>query len=1830
MNKITKVFDSIGFNFTIQNDNFVAGPPIKGYNSLQNNHIGYYIPYLVRNYLKNGSVEFEVGVGLVKSDENNILVERYKVVKSSNDDQKLTFANSEKKEFYIFANSSGFDTGFENVIVKTESFYIEPVKAIYLVDTTDSVVEAVLPPNSKADNVVIEIKLIGGNNPVIVRDNSGHILLSINNSNNRARLAYAGEVWYSLEDPQYSSFSSLSNDEPSFGILSDPSGSLYSFQYNNGSNTFGGSNLFWSSGNTNKLLLGSDTEASAHSIIPTSGTEPVIFNNDKKAADFLVYGSGTKNMFFAYDGRLGLNIPSGSRPQTIFHVINTICQEGFRLENRNPCHPANMTLYHAPSGSLTNGDLVGEINLAGKDTNGNRVNYARLHARALNWTAATPKGQFEITVATTSTGVKVFESNPDYTTVGYSNNNLTINSAGNTVIGYSGSKLTLTSSTATLSSPAIVLQSTSLTMGSGGSGTVNAPSVYASLLQSNNIRIPSIAAGNVLAIDSSGYIAAATSNMKFSSIPSGRILTTSENGLVTGVYTTDSFFLTEQDLTWNKYAKRTANVCLRQIVLLETVPVEEFSVGDQIAIVASGATYYRTVSSLDISDNNVVGMVVNQTITQNAENNVTVHSITRGGYLAIQKYVEAGTVADATSNILSIRPGKDTEFNTKQKDINFLVYGLDPIATFSVRANNGRELVQSGIYYDYATQTDTTPFAIPVDDAGDGISNSNNTANYDLTGSGSFSGIVSTVGTNGLPSYYGTYDQNGNVAEWVEDSSTISTSTTQYAIGGSWRTTDSDALRGYIPYNYSGSYDYIGFRICGAYGLVDSTFISASTGLNLDFVSVDDIENVADSSTLVTVSSIGVVPTGNNLIATGIANLGSVNDYYRISAYEITNDQYVRFLNVAATGDTFGLYDSGMTSAEAGGIVRAGSAGSYSYSVKTNMGDKPVNYVDYLSAIRFVNWLHNGAPTNFVSNSGTETGAYEIVSTGPNSYQITKNTYQKYWLPNIHQWYKAGFFEATPITSVSGSSTVLVKRDSPYLVASGTTGASAYETYASLNVSGWIYADHLILGDKTFVGPTGTANNNASLVNRSVVIESGNVTHKITMGKSDNLVINTGSDTWDGTYGNILSGSGIQLSASGKIDIMSNDQIRIYSPYPVKISGITATTVTTQNFIRTDGDGNAIATYPGTSGDILYTIDSDTVGASSQFKFLADKLNMPEGDINTPLYVNDSNDVICFTGVTYGFDPDNADTYLVTIDGNLIVNSGIRIGPELPFYSGSILTHNGEGYAYWAAAEYLKAEGMLWNRFNKRLVDIYENRIVFKEGTLETLRSEFQYSDTIALINSETREAHFIKASEGFFVVDGAAPSLSTDVIVNGVDGVEMTFCPQSPWAVVGGVPVSGYAYSVTKGAYLTMQIDPTATSGFDCNDILVDNDESPYSFKPSTLNRISIRPKTHTAFNMLAEDIDFVVYGALRTNYNRYEPDIFDLDSNGMPTGLIPGLKIDANIPNAVSGTYSSGVLYSGYLDEAATLPTGYHVDQSPKVCINTNNAFALASITSGTSTLSTYADLTVNKYGYISGLIVQDMFVYPVPTIDGSGRYVVNAPLTVNTYGQIVSQVPATAPTVPGSPSDLSGSPGYEGVYLTWIAPTNNGGRTVINYIIEYSANGGASWTRFNREVSRDTSANLTGLVNGVGYIFRVSAVNSVGTGAPSLSSPTITPSSSRPSAPRNLAATRGAMLAHLTWVASEYGSPTDYIVEYSSNDGLTWTVFTDGVSSSTGATVTGLDNAKRYLFRVKAENGSGYGIYAQVASLGTDPYTPPSEDQDDTSIWDFGKITFTGVCA
>lgn len=247
-------------------------------------------------------------------------------------------------------------------------------------------------------------------------------------------------------------------------------------------------------------------------------------------------------------------------------------------------------------------------------------------------------------------------------------------------------------------------------------------------------------------------------------------------------------------------------------------------------------------------------------------------------------------------------------------------------------------------------------------------------------------GNVTSVGTNGNPSYYGTRDQSGNVWEWTENLNTNNETRTRR--GGAWNSTSvsSISVSGILYTNYDIKSHNTGFRI-------------AQTGNNLSFshfVPVFVLEQNGDNG--------NIADTGNG------TNIGNVNYEFGIMMDAVTNEEYVNFLNIVDPSglNNYSLYSSLMSRLEDGSnnprgginLVPTNSVGQ-KYTVKTYFHNKPVNYVSWKNAAMLCNWLHNGAS----HSSSVVTGVYDL-----NSTNIQRANNALYFIPNDNEWYKSAFY----------------------------------------------------------------------------------------------------------------------------------------------------------------------------------------------------------------------------------------------------------------------------------------------------------------------------------------------------------------------------------------------------------------------------------------------------------------------------------------------------------------------------------------------------------------------------------------------------------------------------------------------------------------------------------------------------------------------------------------------------------------------------------------------------------------------------------------------------
>jgi formylglycine-generating enzyme len=180
-------------------------------------------------------------------------------------------------------------------------------------------------------------------------------------------------------------------------------------------------------------------------------------------------------------------------------------------------------------------------------------------------------------------------------------------------------------------------------------------------------------------------------------------------------------------------------------------------------------------------------------------------------------------------------------------------------------------------------------------------------------------------------------------------------------------------------------------------------------------VLIVSVSGVADAQTVTMAWS--YVGNPNNpadktvMTTDGTTGYGSVPYAYNIGTYDVTNSQYVAFLNSNdPTGaNPLALFNSYMSAPLFGGITyNSGAASGSKYSVIGSSGQNPVNDVTWYDAIRFANWLDNGQVPGM-----TETGAYTLLGGTPtptNGLSITRNAGATVFLPSENEWYKAAYY----------------------------------------------------------------------------------------------------------------------------------------------------------------------------------------------------------------------------------------------------------------------------------------------------------------------------------------------------------------------------------------------------------------------------------------------------------------------------------------------------------------------------------------------------------------------------------------------------------------------------------------------------------------------------------------------------------------------------------------------------------------------------------------------------------------------------------------------------
>ena len=168
-------------------------------------------------------------------------------------------------------------------------------------------------------------------------------------------------------------------------------------------------------------------------------------------------------------------------------------------------------------------------------------------------------------------------------------------------------------------------------------------------------------------------------------------------------------------------------------------------------------------------------------------------------------------------------------------------------------------------------------------------------------------------------------------------------------------------------------------------------------------------------------------------------------------------------------------------------------------------------------------------------------------------------------------------------------------------------------------------------------------------------------------------------------------------------------------------------------------------------------------------------------------------------------------------------------------------------------------------------------------------------------------------------------------------------------------------------------------------------------------------------------------------------------------------------------------------------------------------NGAYTLLSATIGSGVLTQVGSATAQT-GLVSISVTSDSSTVYAAALNEIAVLPRGASTPTTVTGTVTTNIAAVAvcPSVtdPGAPTAVTAVPGDATVALSWTAPANTGGASILSYTGTASP-GGATCT-----TTGATTCLVTGLKNGTSYTFTVTATNIAGTSAASAASAKVTP--------------------------------------------------------------------------------------------------------------------------
>lgn len=544
--------------------------------------------------------------------------------------------------------------------------------------------------------------------------------------------------------------------------------------------------------------------------------------------------------------------------------------------------------------------------------------------------------------------------------------------------------------------------------------------------------------------------------------------------------------------------------------------------------------------------------------------------------------------------------------------------------------------------------------------------------------------------------------------------------------------------------------------------------------------------------------------------------------------------------------------------------------------------------------------------------------------------------------------------------------------------------------------------------------------------------------------------------------------------------------------------------------------------------------------------------------------------------------------------------------------------------------EYKLSSSLTWSTFNDGVGILTSTKIT-------DLQPSSTYSIRVASVNSNGVSSYNSVIATTFSAP--TAPLTLTSTIID-VNSVTLSWAPPLN---NGGSPVLDYLieYSLDNGSNWLNYSDAISSSTSATVNGLTQL--AVYSFRvkasnkvgtslPSNLTSITMSTVPNSPTNLLLNSktdtsVDFswsppaITGGRDITDYivefSLGSTGIWNVFSEGVsstPRALVTGLTPATSYLFRVKAVTILGS--SGYTNPTLSVLTSGAITSAPRDLVATtgNGTAQLSWLVPSTVGLSPITDyiIEVSSNSGSSWSIVNDgistSLNYTVTGLSNGQAYQfrvasVNA-VGTSTYSNIASLNVLDIPTAPLNLALVVTAP--KSIDLSWNTPTTNNGSNIVDYVVEYSSNNGSNYSIFVDGVNTNTSTTITGLSDNTAYLVRVRAKNGVGEGINStVQSATTWNVPGAPTALSAITPASGEITVSWTAPASNGGTAvTDYEVEYSSDTGSTYTLFTDGVSTNTSANITGLNSNLNYLIRVRAVNAVGSSVNSSTIGVSSIP--------------------------